>query len=108
MVKIQTDYVIERVYSVTWEIDIIYSTIWCCPVPYFRGFGPSGESVSETVQEYLFGSSLFKVSLTEHPISNQMWFYVHPCSLQDIVSVVDLELQQKLVYSIVLDVLKVT
>jgi hypothetical protein len=94
--KLATNYVInDTLHFVTWEIDIIYSTIWTVPIPYFRGFDSSGELISETIQTHLFSNQVFKVSFIvlffneEHPIKMTMWFYIHPCSLHEILEALD-------------------
>jgi hypothetical protein len=35
-----------RLISITWDINIIYSVVWNCPVVYFRGFYRNGALVS--------------------------------------------------------------
>jgi hypothetical protein len=53
----------EGTFVITWEIEIIYSSIWTIPVLYFRGFTGSGEGIPVELEQKLLGPSPFNISV---------------------------------------------
>ncbi|KAI8899641.1 hypothetical protein BC833DRAFT_584991 [Globomyces pollinis-pini] len=70
-----------------WDMDLVYSYIWNCPVFYFRVTDPTGTPLTWAHIQQLFpveGRGVI-VSQEEHPMKMVPYLYFHPCQSNNIL-----------------------